>query len=456
VTTTVQTNTQLQQFVSQDSLMGYVLSGRGLIYKRGFVPPHVPVKTTDAGEIACLKVAFDLGNWQSKISIIQKDTYRMLCTQLPTTFQVAQTLTSGVHPITYELISDTRFPASAMTTTERQRRARGENIFPLDTYIINKSGALGVEDTLPLGATQNRLVDRRYRLYFWGAIVNALAQTGYKAGEYNIVLALGVRNEEMYLDANSTPQMRKAVREVVETYRGTTVTLDRISAKGKKQGQAATDRYILHIVEIIPYAQTLGTFSAWYYSLDGNPIQERINRVYIYDFGGGDTHVMEIDCSDPDEPRSHGVRIAPGTVEFANALAREIKSAFPVAGELTVAEAQEALMKGRVSVAGIYQDIQHLVQKVILERGANMLGRVFTANTDSGRNAFYLITGGGILLPNFKHMLAQKLTDLGRKEYESFLCVPNALTTRLNADGGNGILDALYRTVEGSDDTGSR
>src|SRR5207245_4444090 len=59
------------------------------------------------------------------------------------------------------------------------------------------------------------------------------------------------------------------------------------------QGQVTT--WILRLVEISPYPQSFASFAAWYYTLDGTPIETDIVKHVTLDIGGGQFHSCEVD-----------------------------------------------------------------------------------------------------------------------------------------------------------------
>jgi hypothetical protein len=434
--------------IAPGSWMEYALNKRPLIYNGGYVPPYVPVSTSQ-GEKASLKVSFDLGNGKGKISLISQRDYILRAAQVPTTFRWAQNLTTGSYATTYRLLSDTKLP---LTPREQEATEHGGTPFSSDPYIVGEGG-----DALPMGESEVRLANRQYRLYIWAAIANAMEKSGYQQGEYNIVMALGLRNEEMEISDEGESRMKKAIQEVAQTYYGTTVEVEittNTTAKGKGKAKKEVKVYKFTVTDIVPYAQTLGSFELWYNGLDGRPAQTKIKRAFFIDLGAGDGHVLEVDCTDPDNPRTIGMRAFAGTIYLGEQLATLIQKEHKAARgkRMNPADLQQTLITGKILISGIEYEVPDLVAQAVQLSGPTWINNIL-GNTLIDRDGFYFFGGGGVLLQGVEAMLANKMAALEKEVGLNYYINDRRITVESNSFGGNTMLDAIFRTVEDDEES---
>ena len=186
-------------------------------------------------------------------------------------------------------------------------------------------------ENLPIGSTAERLPDERYQSYLAACLVELLIEAGYGQrgtdgcvlgewqGEYNLYTSFGVPNEEMTL-AGSTKETSHALRLIFNTPFAVTRTDER--------GQQT--QWVIRLVEINPYPQSFASFAAWYYTVDGTPIETRIVKHVTIDIGGGQTHSCEVDLihrqDAPVKLRMEAKLLGEGTISIARPMRDAIRA----------------------------------------------------------------------------------------------------------------------------------
>lgn len=187
-----------------------------------------------------------------------------------------------------------------------------------EEFLIEEDALLSktIED-LPIGLTEERLGDDRYRSFLFAAIVETLKQAGYAPtgpnGEHYLYIGFGVPNEEIALQG-----IKPAVAAALQIIFNRRITVQRTGSDGE------TTTWNVRLVEVNPFPQSLGSFFAWYYRLDGSAVETDILRYVSLDFGGGHLHRADIDILHRPGQKP-GIRMTAsllwqGTVSMATAL----------------------------------------------------------------------------------------------------------------------------------------
>lgn len=164
--------------------------------------------------------------------------------------------------------------------------------------------------------TETRLSDERYRRYLFACLVELLLEVGYGIptqefqGEHDLYVSFGIPNEEMNRGGIS-----ESVRHELVPFFNTVHSIRRQD----EQGHTTTWR--LRLVELNPYPQTFGSFVAWYYTLDGIPIETDIVKHLTLDIGGGQFHQCEVTLQHQDggkpKLRMTALLLEEGTITIA-------------------------------------------------------------------------------------------------------------------------------------------
>ncbi len=203
-------------------------------------------------------------------------------------------------------------------------------------------------ESLPIGFTEERLPDERYQHFLFAFMVELLIEAGYGShpsefqGEHDLYIGLGIPNEEITL-RGPKETVSRALRSIFNTAVKVRRTDD--------QGQVTT--WILRLVEISPYPQSFASFAAWYYTLDGTPIETDIVKHVTLDIGGGQFHSCEVDIlhqvAGRAKLRMSASLLGDGTITIARAARETIRARHPGI-HLSDAEAQQVLISGFVTV----------------------------------------------------------------------------------------------------------
>lgn len=118
----------------------------------------------------------------------------------------------------------------------------------------------GDGEAFPIGTTAERLADPRTVDFLIGALVAAMQDSGWRPGDYVLWIGFGVPNEEVSR-AGLIVETRQALHQV----RGRAFTIERCDGSGEQT------TWTLTIGELVPAAQSLGSFFAWYHTLAGQP-----------------------------------------------------------------------------------------------------------------------------------------------------------------------------------------
>jgi hypothetical protein len=287
-------------------------------------------------------------------------------------------------------------------------------------FWLNQEDAT-VGEALPIGTTAERLADPRTLDLLIGALVEALHRSGWAPGVYALWLGFGVPNDEVSR-TGLVAETRQALRQV----RGQQFVVER---------RDATDTlatWMITFGELVPAAQSLGSFFAWYHTLAGQPAVGDVDLVTIADLGGG--HLSRFDVAlvrQPGHPiqfRGTGGILGEGMVLIARELIELVKGRYRVRLSETVA--LHALMTRTVSVGGRRLPIDDLIASAVQTRGQSLLAALTPILADQRR--FPLFTGGGSVCLGAE---LDARAAAAQRAPGSYLIVPASVASTLNAVG---------------------
>ena len=283
-------------------------------------------------------------------------------------------------------------------------------------------------ESLPIGITEERLVDERYQRSLFACLVELLREAGYERppandqGKHDLYISFGVPNEEMTRQGPI-----EAVRRVLQSIYNRSVRIRRTDEQGR------VTNWLIRLVEISPYTQSFASFLAWYYTLDGAPIETDIVRHITLDIGGGQLHSCEVEihhqAASRPKLRMSASLLGEGTIAMARAASEAIRARY--AGiHLSDAQAQQVLTQGAVVVGGRRTRVDDIVMEVIASRSYNMFTRMLPL-LQEGQSFIMFVGGGSVLL----HQSLRQLVSTKRSP-SSYLFVPPEIAPVLNAIGG--------------------
>ncbi|MHB8596737.1 MAG: hypothetical protein ACYDER_08000 [Ktedonobacteraceae bacterium] len=300
-------------------------------------------------------------------------------------------------------------------------------------------------ENLPIGYTSERLHDERYQGYLAACLIELLIEAGYGQrdrdgyligewqGEHNLYSSFGVPNEEVTL-TGPIAETSAALRLIFNI----PFNVIRTDERGQQT------QWRVRLVEINPYPQSFASFAAWYYTVDGTPIDTRIVKHVTIDVGGGQTHSCEVDlihrADAPVKLRMEAKLLGEGTISIARPMRDAIRARYKGV-HLSDPGAQYALMTRQVAVAGTLTDIDTLVADVIAARSKQLLSPILEY-IQEGQN-YLMFTGGGrvLLERQLREMVAPTRTE------GQYLFVDPKLSAVLNAIGGYVLAQAAARKI---------
>lgn len=283
-------------------------------------------------------------------------------------------------------------------------------------------------ESLPIGMTEDRLPDERFRRYLFACLVELLLKAGYgpssneEIASYDLYLSFGLPNEEM-----TRKGLKEGVGRAIEPIFNTPFMISRIDEQDEKT------TWRLRLVEVNPYPQSFASFIAWYSTPDGVPLETDIIKHVTLDIGGGQLHSCEVTLHHQPEGRPKlsmsATQLDKGTILIARAVSEQLRTHYPGI-RLSDAEAQQTLVSGYVQIGGRRTPIGELVSQVIAARSAHLLTTVRKVLQDE--RSFLMLTGGGSIL------LAQNLQEVvhTKRQGQHVLFVPKDVAPVLNAIGG--------------------
>jgi hypothetical protein len=283
-------------------------------------------------------------------------------------------------------------------------------------------------ESLPIGTTEERLPDERYRHFLFASLTELLREAGYETpgrdrqGDYDLYLSFGLPNEEI---------TRSGVKDTVNRALQQIFNVSHIVRRTNEQGQVTT--WKLRLVELNPYPRTFGSFLMWYYTVDGAAIETDIVKHVTMDIGGGQFHTctVTIDHQPGGRPRlrMEAALLDEGTITIARAVREKLRAQYSGV-RLTDAKAQQVLISGYVTIGGRRTNVHDLVSDILRSRSQRLLTHMRHLLQED--QTFLMFTGGGaILLEKSLYTLVST-----KRSSQSFLFVPKDLSSVLNAVGG--------------------
>ncbi len=283
-------------------------------------------------------------------------------------------------------------------------------------------------ESLPIGMTEERLADPRFRHFLCACLVDLVIEAGYPIhpgemqGAHDLFVSLGIPPEELDLHGP-----KETVRRALLALLNTPFTVRRCD----EQDQSTT--WVLRLVDIIPYPQTFASFASWYYTPDGLPIETDIVKHVTLDIGGGHLHECQIDLvhqpGGRPKLRMSASLLGEGTIAMARAVRETIRACYPGV-QLSDAQAQQVLTSGAVTIEGRRVRVDEMVAEVINARSQNLFTQLLPLLQE--RQSFLMVTGGGSLL--LSHSLRRLVST--KRSLHSVLFAPDEFAPVLNAIGG--------------------
>jgi hypothetical protein len=427
------------------------------------VPAWVKVRNSPV-----YKVGLDLGNNGPKAAMFDP-TGKIVVNHLQAVVRSVHDLAAGEVGTTYEelLLQPKAKPEEDVPTTET---AESESMFatlrsktqPLiskltgqeDEYVEVSLGKTWIDQqaiindgvSLSKGTTRARLSDPRYPQFLMFSIANLFEKAGYSGGDYDLLVAPGMPNEEMTETATGS-QLDE------ETHKALTATLCQ-----KRWRIRITDpynrskQYNLKIVDLAPGPQSYAGFYAWQFRPDGQPAQTVISEILLADLGANDLHELGIRLKFTEKQLSNGEKRIEVSVNatrerkgngiilaIMQPFAKRLKRQYGL-DELDDAIAQQAFFSKEITVGGFREDVSALVESVKAEEGAKVITDVFKG--PARPRSFYMVEGGGNVL--LRAELVEKLQSL-RRTPKTYLLLGAKHASPLNAVGLLAILDQMCR-----------
>jgi hypothetical protein len=421
------------------------------------IPVPSSINLQDGGTL--MKVGLDLGNNGPKAAMFDKEGHIVVNHLQAVIKPVTDLATGEVYPVYEELVEQCILPSenseqiATTETTEGNEHKTASFLARLgvqpDRPTEMREVSLGQEwvdykaieeegVSLSKGSTRARLADPRYSRFLMYTIANLFGRADYPSGDYDLLVAPGLPNEEM-VDGKLDSETQQALQEKLV---------------GKRWRIRITDQwqrirqYNLKIADFAPGPQSYAGFYAWQYRPDGQPAQRMISEILLEDLGANDLHELWIrlifspDSGDRYKTRITASRERKGDgiiLSIIQPFARRLKKEFAI-GELDDAIAQQAFFTRSITVGGLLEDLSQIVQEVKHSQGAKVVTDVFSG--PSRPRCFYMIEGGGNVI--LREELVEKLQSL-RRTPRTYLLLGSKHASPMNAVGLLAILDQICR-----------
>jgi hypothetical protein len=392
------------------SFLGYLCAHQPIVTSTGkplarLAPLHSLVGL-DGDELStqAIIISIDNGNDALKGALLHARDPRLSSVRIATAYAPARTLRAGEDVTTWQVNGSEPF------------------------WIGNDALVADQAESLPIGMTEERLADLRFRHFLCACLIELLIQAGYAAqpsewqGYYDLYLGLGIPPEELDL-RGPTETVRRALAGLLHTPCNV--------RRRDEQGQVTT--WTLRLDEIIPYPQTFAAFIAWYYTPDGLPIETEIVKHITLDIGGGHVHACQVDLlhqvAGRPKLRMSASFVGEGTIGMARAVREALRARY--AGvRLSDVQSQQVLLNGAVTLEGRRVRVDEMVAEVISARAQHLMTQLLPFL--QGQQSFVMVTGGGSLLLS-RHL--RRLVST-RRSLHNVLFVPDEFAPVLNAVGG--------------------
>ena len=364
------------------------------------LPSRVRVQTS--GDL--VPIGLDNGNGHTKVAVLSDDG-QLVTQTVPTVYRTAREIRGGAGIVSYTVNSGSQFWIG------------GE--------ALNHEG-----DALPIGATAERVGDRRQREFLAASLVESLLAAGYQPGIYNLAVGLAIPNDEIVLKKDGehnklcvSKETRTAIKEHLF---GKTFNVERTDAHGRLA------LWTITYSTVFPQAQSIGTYLVWSRQPNGQAIDNGIEALTIIDIGTGDLQRTDVDVS---PYRMMGEKLGRGTVLMARQLAQHLTHL-----RLNDAQAMQALITRTVREGGRRHDIRQLVDSVVAAEGQDLVARILPVFQQSSR--YVLFTGGGVLLQGLRQAIDERAQSAGKHTPRNYAMVPESHALTLNATGA--LLAVIY------------
>jgi hypothetical protein len=371
------------------------------------IPAQVMRDGTDHVIVGC-----DLGNSALKLVLRQANAPQLRAFRFESVYTPAALIRAGEDTTALRVFRDERW---------------GE-WFWLD------QGETASGEALPIGASAERLADPRTLDFLIGAFCEVLQRSGWPAGAYTPWVGFGVPNEEV-----SRSGLIVETRQALRQLRGQSFVVERRDPSG------AVTTWTLIIGELVPAAQSLGSFFAWYHTLSGQPAVPDVDLVTVADLGGGHLSRFDVEIirrpGQPPQLRGSGSILGEGMIVIAREVIELIKAQHRV--RLNETAALRALRSRRVLSGGRRLPIDDLIASAIQTRGQPLLAALTPIAADHRR--YPIFSGGGTVCLSSE--LERRLAAVQRAPGSS-LIVPAGVASTLNAIGLYAL--ALYAAQRGA------
>ena len=396
------------------------------------------------GEQRLYKVGLDLGNNGPKAAMYDEQG-RTVVAHLQAVVKTVQDLAAGdMGTVFEEMIQQPKARDQKEMPQRGDAQAEVEDISLgrewVDSLAIEHDGV-----SLSKGTTRARVSDPRYPRFLMYAVAHLFQKAGYKPGDYDLLLAVGMPNEEMVETAHGAqldPETQAALTGALCGKRWRIRITDR-------EGTSA--QFNLKIADLAPGPQSYAAFYAWQFKPDGQPAQTDIQEITLEDMGANDLHELfirlkfipstvngkeqfKVTITATRERKGDGIILA-----IMQPFAKRLKKVYGL-GELDDAVAQQAFFQKEITVGGFREDLSPLVASVTSEEGAKVITDVFKGPRRP--RSFYMIEGGGNVL--LRPDLVDKLTSLNRTA-RTYLLFGAQHANVANAVGLLSILDQVTR-----------
>ena len=396
--------------IHPQSFLGYLCAHQPMVTSTGkplarLVPLHSPTGLEgDELSTQSVIISIDNGNDALKGTMLHARDPRLASVRIATAYAPARTLRAGEGVTTWQVNGSEPF------------------------WIGDDALVADQAESLPIGMTEERLADQRFRHYFYAGLIELLIRAGYAVhqrewqGYYDLYLGLGIPPEELDL-RGPMETVRRALSGLLHTPCHV--------RRHDEQGQVTT--WTLRLDEIVPYPQTFAAFIAWYYTPDGLPIETEIVKHITLDIGGGHVHACQVDllhqAAGRPKLRMSASLVGEGTIGMARAVREALRARYPGV-RLSDAQAQQVLLSGAVTVEGRHVRVDEMVAEVISARAQHLMTQLLPFL--QGQQSFVMVTGGGSLLLS-RHV--RRLVS-ARLSLQNVLFVPDEFAAVLNAVGG--------------------
>jgi hypothetical protein len=351
------------------------------------ITSQVTLKDTTA-----LAIGLDNGNDALKLGVFS-DAGDLVTVRIPMAYAPAEAIQGGESELTYRM---------------------GRAAFWIGETALRHDGG-----DIPAGPASARVVDTRWARVVAASLVELLITAGFAPGVYTLLLGFAIPNNEIVKQRDTSKLgVSDTTADVLKKHvRGQTWTIARTDPKG------VTTEWTLQVANVLPQAQSLGTYTVWSKAPTGKTVKA-VDGVVVLDIGGGDLQRTEITL-DPYQMITR--RLGDGTIAIANTLITQ----FPNLDELNPVAAQQALITRKLMIAGVYRDVSDQVEEAIASDGQNLIGKIVPSLRQSRR--FVIVTGGGVIL--LDRLLKERIAATGKQAGTDYAIINHGLASIVNAVG---------------------